>query len=318
MLAAAAATGTGTEAVGTARRRGEPPPVVEVGSGLSLARGIWHALRVHPQWGLISVLLFLLAVLGGAFGAVTGWMWGHLVVEPAARRAPDLAAGGPRRVAAPLTAAAGRGDRPLPALVGVGDAARPRHRAHRADAAAPAAAHAAGRGRRPRDGRRPVRPLRRPLGRRDQRPRHRGGHRLRGCQPAERRRALRCDGRLRAGLGARFAGRRALGRRGLRRPGPVRPLAGLGARRRPHREAWPPPPTPCTATSSRSTAAGSTPRCTSTGCRRCWPACRSCSCRSGWWPRGRSTSPAGGAWRPRCWWPTRSTASTGSAGSPAP
>ncbi|WP_460446547.1 ATP-binding cassette domain-containing protein [Angustibacter aerolatus] len=81
VLAAAAATGTGTEAVGTARRRGEPPPVVEVGSGLSLARGIWHALRVHPQWGLISVLLFLLAVLGGAFGAVTGWMWGHLVVE---------------------------------------------------------------------------------------------------------------------------------------------------------------------------------------------------------------------------------------------
>ena len=35
------------------------------------------------------------------------------------------------------------------------------------------------------------------------------------------------------------------------------------------------------------------------------------------WPRGPCSSPAAGAWRPRCWSPARSTASTGSAGSPA-
>ncbi|GAB3600069.1 ATP-binding cassette domain-containing protein [Angustibacter peucedani] len=67
-------------AVGTARRTGEAPPAREVGSGLGLARGTWHALRIHPRWGLVSVALFLAAVLCGAYGAITGWLWGHLVV----------------------------------------------------------------------------------------------------------------------------------------------------------------------------------------------------------------------------------------------
>ncbi|MFC6008862.1 ATP-binding cassette domain-containing protein [Angustibacter luteus] len=67
-------------AVGTARRTGLPPPPIEVRSGPSLARGIWNSLLIHPQWGLVSVLLFLVSVVCGAYGAITGWLWGHLVV----------------------------------------------------------------------------------------------------------------------------------------------------------------------------------------------------------------------------------------------
>jgi ABC-type multidrug transport system fused ATPase/permease subunit len=52
-----------------------------VGDGLGLARGTWHALRIHPAWGLVSVALFLASVLCGAYGAITGWLWGHLVAD---------------------------------------------------------------------------------------------------------------------------------------------------------------------------------------------------------------------------------------------
>ncbi|MGN6301576.1 MAG: ATP-binding cassette domain-containing protein, partial [Angustibacter sp.] len=75
-----------TTGVGTARRAGEAPPAPEVPPGPGLARGIWHALTIHPWWGLVSVALFLASALMGAYGAITGWLWGHLVV--------DLQAGG--------------------------------------------------------------------------------------------------------------------------------------------------------------------------------------------------------------------------------
>ena len=68
-------------AVGSVRRAGEPPPAPEVAAGPGLARGIWHALRIHPRWGLLSVGLFLASTILGAYGAVTGWLWGHLVVD---------------------------------------------------------------------------------------------------------------------------------------------------------------------------------------------------------------------------------------------
>jgi ABC-type multidrug transport system fused ATPase/permease subunit len=68
-------------AVGTARRVGTPPPVPEVATGSSLARGTWNVLRIHPWWGLFSAGLFLISAVTGAYGAVTGWMWGHLVVN---------------------------------------------------------------------------------------------------------------------------------------------------------------------------------------------------------------------------------------------
>jgi ABC-type multidrug transport system fused ATPase/permease subunit len=67
--------------IGTARRVGEAPPVPVVPKGLGLARGTWHVLRIHPWWGLFSAGLFLLSALCGAYGAATGWLWGHLVVE---------------------------------------------------------------------------------------------------------------------------------------------------------------------------------------------------------------------------------------------
>jgi ABC-type multidrug transport system fused ATPase/permease subunit len=66
--------------VGTARRTGEPPRPPELGALPGLARATASALLIEPQWGLVSVGLFLVAALSGAFGAVTSWIWGHLVV----------------------------------------------------------------------------------------------------------------------------------------------------------------------------------------------------------------------------------------------
>ncbi|WP_345518079.1 ABC transporter ATP-binding protein [Nocardioides conyzicola] len=70
----------GSTQVGTARRVGTPPaaPVLEPVPGL--ARATWSALVVEPQWGVLSIAIFLASALCGAFGAVTGWIWGHLIV----------------------------------------------------------------------------------------------------------------------------------------------------------------------------------------------------------------------------------------------
>jgi ATP-binding cassette, subfamily B, bacterial len=70
----------GAQGVGTARRVGEPPAPHRVDDVPSLARATLAALLVEPRWGLVSVVLFLGAALSGAFGALTGWIWGHLVV----------------------------------------------------------------------------------------------------------------------------------------------------------------------------------------------------------------------------------------------
>ena len=76
----------GTASVGTARRTGTPPPAPRLRRVPGLARATTSALLVEPRWGLAGVALFLAAALSGAFGAVTGWIWGHLVA--------DLQAGG--------------------------------------------------------------------------------------------------------------------------------------------------------------------------------------------------------------------------------
>lgn len=67
--------------VGGRRRTGQPPARPVVGTGPSLARGTWHAMRVRPWWGLYSVVLFLLASIFAPLGAMTGFVWGHIVAR---------------------------------------------------------------------------------------------------------------------------------------------------------------------------------------------------------------------------------------------
>ena len=70
---------TAVTALGTVRRRGEPPNPRDPGNGPSLARGILNVLAVRPTWGLFAASLFLAQSLGGALGAITGYAWGHTV-----------------------------------------------------------------------------------------------------------------------------------------------------------------------------------------------------------------------------------------------
>jgi ABC-type multidrug transport system fused ATPase/permease subunit len=68
-------------AVGTQRRTGTPPPMPELSHIPSLPRATKNALFIEPQWGLYSMVLFLVCALTGAFGAITGWLWGHIVSD---------------------------------------------------------------------------------------------------------------------------------------------------------------------------------------------------------------------------------------------
>lgn len=69
------------DAVGGRRRAGTPPDIARPGDGPSLARGVLHALFVRPKWGLFGAVLFLLASLVAAQGAVTGFLWGRTVEQ---------------------------------------------------------------------------------------------------------------------------------------------------------------------------------------------------------------------------------------------
>lgn len=75
------ADGSGERAVGTARRAGEATAPTLVGSGPPLRRATWSVLRIHPQWGLTGGLFFLLSSLLGAYGVLTGYVWGRLVEQ---------------------------------------------------------------------------------------------------------------------------------------------------------------------------------------------------------------------------------------------
>jgi ABC-type multidrug transport system fused ATPase/permease subunit len=77
----AAAAPKGDRSVGTVRRPGESRPVQDVASGESLARAMRATLSIHPRWGLLGGALFLVSSLLGAFGALTGYVWGHLVED---------------------------------------------------------------------------------------------------------------------------------------------------------------------------------------------------------------------------------------------
>jgi ABC-type multidrug transport system fused ATPase/permease subunit len=73
--------GLHTGAVGTQRRTGAPPPAAELTHIPSLASATKNALFIEPQWGLYGMALFLVCALTGAFGALTGWLWGHIVSD---------------------------------------------------------------------------------------------------------------------------------------------------------------------------------------------------------------------------------------------
>jgi ABC-type multidrug transport system fused ATPase/permease subunit len=68
-------------AVGTRRRIGSPPAAPTLRPVPGLARATRNALLIEPQWGLVGMALFLVCALTGAFGAVTGWIWGHIVSD---------------------------------------------------------------------------------------------------------------------------------------------------------------------------------------------------------------------------------------------
>jgi len=68
-------------ATATARRTGDLPPEEVPGTGPGLGRSTVSMLRMHPRWGIGGAALFLLATITGAWGALTGWVWGHLVAD---------------------------------------------------------------------------------------------------------------------------------------------------------------------------------------------------------------------------------------------
>jgi ATP-binding cassette subfamily B protein len=81
---------TSEEPTATARRTGEIPPEHEPGSGPGLARSTVAMLGIHPRWGIGGAALFLVASVTGAFGAVSGWIWGHVVADLQAGRSVSM------------------------------------------------------------------------------------------------------------------------------------------------------------------------------------------------------------------------------------
>ncbi len=73
---------------GRPRWAGTAPEADPVGTGPGLARSTWSALRIHPAWGIGGALLFLLGAITGAFGALTGFLWGQVVAALSAGQDP--------------------------------------------------------------------------------------------------------------------------------------------------------------------------------------------------------------------------------------
>ncbi|KQV70051.1 ABC transporter [Nocardioides sp. Root122] len=79
-------------AIGTVRRSTTAPPAPHVEPPLGLMRQVWHCIRLKPEWGLLGAVLFLLASITGAYGAVTGFVWGHVVTGLQRGETPGLMA----------------------------------------------------------------------------------------------------------------------------------------------------------------------------------------------------------------------------------
>jgi len=74
--------------IGSVRRSTTPPPLPELAPSPGLARQVLHTVSIQPQWGLLGAGFFLIASLTGAFGAVTGWVWGLVVTDLQSGRQP--------------------------------------------------------------------------------------------------------------------------------------------------------------------------------------------------------------------------------------
>ena len=308
-------------AVGTARRTGEPPAPPELRAGPEPGPrdpvGAAHRAAVGPGRHRRCSCV---CALTGAFGAITGWIWGHLVVDPAGRRQP---VGADRRAWSVslhgLAAAARRGVPPLPALVGRGDAAGALRRARSGRPRSTGSTRTPpGRGRRPHHGRRPAGPVRRPLGRLRQRARDRRGHRARrrrACWPAACCSRVMVASALASSLGRRVAGRSAAASAAARARFGRSLVSALDSVRTVKLAASTPERARPPARGRRRPRRRRGPRAPGAGDARRRPD------RDGAVRRrrglGRPAWPAAGAWPRRCWSPARSTASTGSAGSPA-
>lgn len=67
--------------VGAQRRSGSPPVRPSNPDGPSLTRGIARALLVRPRWGVLGSIGFASTSIIGSAGAITGLLWGLLVVR---------------------------------------------------------------------------------------------------------------------------------------------------------------------------------------------------------------------------------------------
>src|SRR6476619_2535324 len=74
--------------IGSVRRSTTPPPPPTLAPSPGLARQVLPAVRIQPQWGLVGASLFLVAPRTGAFGALTGWIWGLVVTDLQAGQNP--------------------------------------------------------------------------------------------------------------------------------------------------------------------------------------------------------------------------------------
>ena len=75
------ARAAGPGEIGTARRSAEPPPPPRLKPTPSLSRAMRSTLFAEPQWGLVGAALFLVSATVGAYGALTGLLWGHVVTD---------------------------------------------------------------------------------------------------------------------------------------------------------------------------------------------------------------------------------------------
>ncbi|MCV7229807.1 ATP-binding cassette domain-containing protein [Mycolicibacterium komossense] len=76
--------------IGGARRPGAALESTDVDGGPSLARGILHMVRTYPTWGLLGASLFALTGLLGSTGAISGFVWGHVVEDLQQGQTPVL------------------------------------------------------------------------------------------------------------------------------------------------------------------------------------------------------------------------------------